>query len=136
MDYLDVTQPNYSYVFNFEEKFIHQDTRDWMTNNWTNGFYACGIYMILIFGGQYWMSSRPRYELRGVLSLWNTMLATFSIIGFTRTAPELIHVLRNYGIYHSVCIPRYDIIFVKEQVLFSEKKTKIVCFCQAAQNCC
>ncbi|XP_043274094.1 elongation of very long chain fatty acids protein 6 [Venturia canescens] len=107
MDYLDVTQPNYSYVFNFEEKFIHQDTRDWMTTNWTNGFYACGIYMILIFGGQYWMASRPRYELRGVLSIWNTMLAAFSIIGFTRTAPELIHVLRNYGLYHSVCIPSF-----------------------------
>jgi elongation of very long chain fatty acids protein 6 len=30
-------------------------------------------------------------------------LATFSIIGFTRTAPELIHVLRHYGLHHSIC---------------------------------
>lgn len=107
MDYMEVTLPNYSYVFNFEEEFKHQDTRIWMTKNWTNGFYFCGIYMILIFGGQIFMANRPRYELRGVLSLWNTLLATFSIIGFTRTAPELIHVLRNYGLYHSVCIPRF-----------------------------
>lgn len=106
MDYREVTLPNYSYVFNFEEKFIHQDTRIWMRKNWTNGFYFCGIYMILIFGGQHFMASRPKYNLRGVLSLWNTLLASFSIIGFTRTAPELIHTLRNYGLYHSVCIPR------------------------------
>ncbi|XP_015519907.1 very long chain fatty acid elongase 6 [Neodiprion pinetum] len=107
MDYMEVTLPNYSYVFNFEEEFIHQDTRVWMMNNWTNCFYYCGIYMILIFGGQHFMASRPKYELRGVLSLWNTLLASFSIIGFTRTAPELIHVLRNYGLYHSVCIPSF-----------------------------
>lgn len=107
MDYMEVTLPNYSYVFNFEEEFIHQDTRVWMMNNWTNCFYYCGIYMIFIFGGQHFMASRPRYELRGVLSLWNTLLASFSIIGFTRTAPELIHVLRNYGLYHSVCIPSF-----------------------------
>ncbi|XP_043484473.1 elongation of very long chain fatty acids protein 6 [Leptopilina heterotoma] len=107
MDYREVTLPNYSYVFNFEEKFIHQDTRIWMRKNWTNGFYFCGIYMILIFGGQHFMASRPKYNLRGVLSLWNTLLASFSIIGFTRTAPELIHTLRNYGLYHSVCIPSF-----------------------------
>ncbi|XP_063982047.1 very long chain fatty acid elongase 6 [Diachasmimorpha longicaudata] len=107
MDYMEVTLPNYSYVFNFEEEFIHQDTRVWMTNNWTNVFYYVGIYMVLIFGGQYWMASRPRYELRGLLTLWNSLLATFSIIGFARTAPELIHVLRNHGLYHSVCIPSF-----------------------------
>jgi GNS1/SUR4 family len=48
----------------------------------------------------------PRFELRGLLSLWNTMLAMFSIMGAFRTAPELIHVLRNYGLFHSVCVPR------------------------------
>ncbi|XP_012272622.1 elongation of very long chain fatty acids protein 6 [Orussus abietinus] len=107
MDYMEVTLPNYSYIFNFEEEFKFQDTRIWMTNNWKNGFYYCGIYMVLIFGGQHYMASRPRFQLRGLLSLWNTLLATFSIIGFTRTAPELIHVLRNYGLYHSVCIPSF-----------------------------
>lgn len=48
-----------------------------------------------------------RFELRGLLSLWNTMLAMFSIMGAFRTAPELIHVLRNYGLFHSVCVPRW-----------------------------
>lgn len=106
VDYREVTLPNYSYIFNFEEKFSHHETKQWMMENWTNGFYYCGLYMILIFGGQHYMANRPRFELRGVLSLWNTLLAAFSVIGFARTAPELIHVLRHHGLHHSICIPR------------------------------
>ncbi|KAK3931768.1 Elongation of very long chain fatty acids protein 6 [Frankliniella fusca] len=106
--YLEVgTTPNYSYVFNFEEEFVHQDTRVWMSKNWTYGFYYVGIYMVLIFGGQWYMQSRPRFQLAGVLSVWNTALALFSICGATRTAPELFHVLRNYGPYHSICVPSF-----------------------------
>lgn len=51
-------------------------------------------------------SSPFRYELRGLLVIWNSMLAMFSIMGAFRTAPELIHVLRHHGLFHSVCIPR------------------------------
>lgn len=112
---MEVTLPNYSYIFNFEETFSHHETKQWMMENWTNGFYYCGLYMILIFGGQLYMANRPRFELRGVLCLWNTLLATFSIIGFARTAPELIHVLRHHGLHHSICIPRsvyYQVLFL------------------------
>lgn len=47
-----------------------------------------------------------RFQLRGPLIAWNTMLAVFSVMGALRTAPELIHVLRHYGLFHSVCVPR------------------------------
>jgi elongation of very long chain fatty acids protein 6 len=107
IEYAPVTLPNYSYVFNFESDFIHLNTRKWMIENWTVGFYYVGIYMILIFGGQYLMQNRPRFELRGVLSLWNTALATFSIMGAMRTVPEFITTLTHHGLYHSVCIPSY-----------------------------
>ena len=113
VDYMEVTLPNYSYIFNFEETFSHHETKQWMMKNWTNGFYYCGLYMILIFGGQHYMASRPRFELRGILCLWNTLLASFSIIGFTRTAPELIHVLRHHGLLHSICIPRSVLSCIK-----------------------
>lgn len=56
---MEVT-PNYSYVFDFENEFIHQDTRQWMIKNWTWVFYYCGVYMLIIFGGQFWMQNRPR----------------------------------------------------------------------------
>uniref|UniRef100_A0A023FB42 Elongation of very long chain fatty acids protein n=1 Tax=Triatoma infestans TaxID=30076 RepID=A0A023FB42_TRIIF len=105
--YNDMVLRNYSYFFNFEEEFIHQDTRVWMTKNWTISFYFCALYMVLIFGGQYYMQSRPRFNLKGVLCIWNSLLAAFSIMGACRTAPELFHVLKNYGLYHSICIPSY-----------------------------
>lgn len=57
---MEVT-PNYSYVFDFENEFIHQDTRKWMIKNWTWVFYYCGVYMLIIFGGQFWMQNRPRW---------------------------------------------------------------------------
>lgn len=109
--YQDLSIRNYSYLFHFEEEFQHLNSRVWMINHWTYGFYYCAVYMILIFSGQYYMQGRPRFQLRGVLSLWNTVLAIFSIIGACRTAPELIHVLKNYGIYHSICVPRYVICY-------------------------
>uniref|UniRef100_A0A2M4CSC8 Elongation of very long chain fatty acids protein n=1 Tax=Anopheles darlingi TaxID=43151 RepID=A0A2M4CSC8_ANODA len=99
--------PNYSYIFDFENEFIHQDTRVWMVKNWTYVFYYCGIYMAVIFGGQWYMQNRPRFELRGLLAIWNTLLAMFSIMGAFRTAPELVHVLRHYGLFHSVCVPSF-----------------------------
>lgn len=106
-EYTEVTMPNYSYIFNFESDFSHQKTRTWMQDNWTLGFYYCGIYMILIFGGQYLMQNRPKFELRGVLVFWNTILATFSIMGACRTVPELLHTVTHHGLYHSVCIPSF-----------------------------
>lgn len=107
MQYMEVTLPNYSYVFNFENDFAHLETRKWMTQNWTIVFYYIGAYMVLVFGGQYLMQSRQRFELRGVLSVWNTALAAFSIMGACRTAPEFLHTLTHHGLYQSVCVPSF-----------------------------
>ncbi|XKL62657.1 hypothetical protein PGB90_002490 [Kerria lacca] len=98
--------PSYTYMFKFEEKFIHLKTREFMLNYWTSGFYLCGIYVLLIFSLQSYMQNRPKYNLRKVLVVWNTCLAVFSIIGASRTLPELLYVLRNFGVYHSVCVQR------------------------------
>ncbi|XP_063378954.1 very long chain fatty acid elongase 6 [Cydia fagiglandana] len=101
------TTPNYSYIFDFESEFIHQNSRKWMTENWTVAFYYVGVYMAIIFFGHRYMQTRPRFELTRTLIVWNSALAAFSIMGACRTLPEFIHVLRNYGIYHSVCVPSF-----------------------------
>ncbi len=98
--------PKYLYMFEFEEKFVHSKTRELMLNYWTSAFYMCALYVLLIFSIQSYMKNRPKYNLKKVLVVWNTCLAVFSIIGASRTLPELIHVLSNFGIYHSVCIQR------------------------------
>lgn len=68
-------------------------------------FYYIGAYMIVIYGGQLYMQTRPRFELRIPLFMWNVFLAVFSIWGAYRSAPELLYVLNNHGFHYSVCIP-------------------------------
>ncbi|XP_068985677.1 very long chain fatty acid elongase 6-like [Bombus flavifrons] len=103
----EIIEPTYSHVFNFEESYFHPDTQKWLRNNFQYCYYCCIIYVILIFGGKYYMSSRPKFDLKRPLALWNGLLAVFSIIGFCRTAPEMFSTLRHHGFYHSVCIPSH-----------------------------
>lgn len=39
-------------------------------------------------------------------------------MGAARTAPELLHVLRHYGLFHSVCVPRWVKVTKSEQTWF------------------
>ena len=72
---MDMKGHNYSYVFNFEQVFISQEystlftyfiqdfehsvVRIWMEENWRSVCaWASGIYMLLIFGGQSYMTNR------------------------------------------------------------------------------
>ena len=100
--------PNYSYVFNFENEFRYHKRVAWMREHWTDSFYWTIIYLSFIFFGRIYMESRPKpFRLKWPLILWNLMLATFSIMGTIRVWPEMMHVLRNYGFYHSVCSNSY-----------------------------
>lgn len=99
---------NYSYVFNFEQDFEHSVIRSWMEQHWMAVCgWASGIYLLLIFGGQSWMSNRQPFQLRGALTCWNVSLAIFSIMGAARTLPEFIHTFSTQGFYHSLCIPSF-----------------------------
>lgn len=105
-----VTLPNYTTVFEFEWKFDHIESQQWMEENWTSAFYYIGIYMLIIFLGQSYMKDRPRFELRVPLVIWNFSLAAFSILGTYRTLPEIYHILnRKNGFHHSVCFPRLEL---------------------------
>lgn len=94
----------YSHVFGFEQTFNPFQTKDWVQENWVaTTAWAGSAYIVLIFAGQAWMATRPAYQLRGPLAAWSTFLAVFSIIGFTRTFPELLHTLSTEGFYASIC---------------------------------
>ena len=45
--------------------------------------------------------------MRGALAAWSACLATFSIVGFSRTFPELLHTLLSGGVEESVCNTSY-----------------------------
>jgi hypothetical protein len=44
--------PEYTHVFGFEQSFVHQDKRQWMTENWHTSIYWSLLYVALVFGGQ------------------------------------------------------------------------------------
>ncbi|KAK9304977.1 hypothetical protein QLX08_003833 [Tetragonisca angustula] len=96
--------PNYSYVFNFEKGVAYQDILATITRHYPKCFYCSAMYIALTFAGKRYMSNRLRFELRGMLILWNAFLALFSIFGFIRMGSEMSHVLRHYGFYHSICL--------------------------------
>ena len=99
-----ISDPSYLTVYSWEH-FELTRWRLWMGRNWALSLYASILYICLIFGGQKLMANRPPFALRGALTAWNILLATFSIMGFLRTAPELFHVLKDEsGFYKSVCV--------------------------------
>lgn len=100
-------KPNYSFEFEFEANFNKDQNRLWMNQNWHTSVYWVGLYMLIVFGGQAYMAGRPPYTLRRPLQVWNSLLAVFSIVGACRTMPELMHVLREFGFFHSVCNNSY-----------------------------
>ncbi|XP_015791962.1 elongation of very long chain fatty acids protein 6 [Tetranychus urticae] len=103
----NAVSPNYTFAFPFEKSFVYTDARDWMRGHWQTAFYWIALYLVMVFGGQAYMSNRQPFKLRPLLILWNTSLAIFSILGTIRMMPEMIHILRNFGFYHSVCNPSY-----------------------------
>ncbi len=57
------------------------------------------IYIAGLFVLQRWMRDKPPYCLRRPLIAWNAFLALFSLLGFLRTAEEIVYVLREHGFY-------------------------------------
>src|SRR5277367_280738 len=95
----------YPYSLDFEENFNWKDYNEFMKTKWHVSILISLIYIITIFTLKAYMKSKPRFELRTPLILWNFTLAAFSIYGaFFRLLPELSYVLKNFGYHYSVCV--------------------------------
>lgn len=93
-----------TYLQPFEWEHINLNVcRQWMGRNWTLSVYASALYVLLIFWVRHWMKTRSPFGLRRRLLLWNIGLAIFSMMGFLRTFPEILYVVRETGFYRSVC---------------------------------
>ena len=98
----------YPHVFTFEREFDVWSAKQWSQDHWMPLVASSGVlYLVIVFSGSALMASRAPFQLRGLLAAWSTLLATFSIIGFVRTAPELVHTLVYGGIKESVCNPSF-----------------------------
>ncbi|KAL8593223.1 hypothetical protein ACOMHN_009878 [Nucella lapillus] len=98
---------NYSYVFSFEKNWNEPAFSKYMLNRWTDSFMYSAIYVVVVFGGQVIMRTRPRYDLRPALALWSGVLAIFSITGAIRTLPELATAVGKHSFQYSICVPTY-----------------------------
>jgi elongation of very long chain fatty acids protein 6 len=94
-------------MFEFEENFDHDGFLEWIQQNWTQSFWYASFYVAFIFGGRKYMADRPRFTLRWPLAIWSLILGVFSIMGAVRTIPELVYMLRKYGLEQSICHPSY-----------------------------
>ena len=104
---------NFNYTFflplerNFESKEYVDSLRMWMIENWSKSILYAFIYIFTIFAGKAYMTNKQKYELRGILTVWNILLALFSSIGALRTIPDLTFSIKNHGIDYSICDNSY-----------------------------
>jgi len=95
----NLTLSLYTHIFGFEKLFESREDVDktgvWMKSIWTYSFLFAFLYVVFVKVGVSYMSSRPRYELRGPLIVWNLFLAIFSILGAIRVWPEFFYAINK-----------------------------------------
>merc|ERR1712243_537323 len=86
------THYQYAHVFPFEDRFDQRVAQGWVQEHWVSVCTWTGfIYVLLVFSGQAWMSSRPAYQLRNLLAAWSAFLAIFSIIVLRKQQLIFLH---------------------------------------------
>ncbi|XP_060592587.1 elongation of very long chain fatty acids protein 6-like [Ruditapes philippinarum] len=95
--------PSNMTFFTFEKNHDALAFDGFLSRRWTDSFLYCGLYLVIIFGGQHAMKKREKFELRTSLAIWSGLLAVFSIMGSIRMIPELIWALRKHGFEYSYC---------------------------------
>ena len=104
--YVDDLHPNYSrHLFEFEKNFDYWGAYWWFFYNWKMCYYFIAVYLIAIFAGHQFMKSRPPFQLRKALFLWNVSLALFSIICSGRMIPSLVDMFQENGFHYTLCSP-------------------------------
>lgn len=91
---------------------------DYMYNFWNNfmdkypysPLIVCALYVVAIFWGQHYMKDKEPWKLRKSLAAWNLFLSVFSIIGFIRTMPQVLHNSYYYSLRDNVCETPYTIV--------------------------
>jgi hypothetical protein len=98
---------------------------EFMHGNWWIPFSVGILYLSVIFALQEFMKERKGLELKWPLFTWNLTIGLFSLAGFLRTVPDLIHFLsRPNGLHDSICLaanfsPRFSfwgILFVLSKI--------------------
>ncbi|CAG2173516.1 unnamed protein product, partial [Oppiella nova] len=91
-----------------KQKHNFDDYVEIMHQKWHYSVYISIGYIILIPILKQWMKYRGKpYNLRTLLTFWNSFLAVFSIIGVIRCLPEFAYILSTKGFTASFCQSDY-----------------------------
>jgi len=92
--------------FQFELNEGIVDVVEFLESSWHVAFLIGVAYVGGIFYLQSFMRNRKPIELKKTLFVWNILIGIFSLIGFARTAPQLLSIIRRPGgYYESICLP-------------------------------
>lgn len=96
--------PTYSYTWGFEKNFDFPASVESFNNNYhIPVIFSVFIYLPILYIGQMIMRKREPFRVRIPLMLWNTGLAIFSTLAFSRVFPELVHTFNKFGFQHTIC---------------------------------
>jgi len=90
-------------TFEWEKKFDMEPPVEWMRENPYVPVVAVCLYVVFIGLGPGMMKNRESFGWRTALAMWNLFLSTFSIIGFTRVFPQLVHNYATMSVYENFC---------------------------------
>ena len=117
------TMPLFKVLSRIEERFDRENAWKWMSEYWFWSIIISMAYVGLILVGNRIMKNRSPFDLRRgtlyylshrvlvralysysiALTMWNTGLAVFSILGSITTVSELFYILIHEGFSVSVC---------------------------------
>lgn len=97
----------YSFTFFFERwAFGAEDLMlRWTKKNQYLTILVPTLYLILLRCGMRYMKHREAFDLRMPLIIWSAILAVFSTLGAVRVVPNVLFIIREYGLRPSMCLP-------------------------------
>jgi elongation of very long chain fatty acids protein 6 len=101
-----MSPPSLLSTFSAERAFVSAPYVDFAARTWPIlPFAIAAVYVLLLVLGPRAMAHRKPFPLRTPLIAWNALLSLFSLVGFLRTGPHLLHLLREGGLHGAICRP-------------------------------
>ncbi|XP_023229012.1 putative fatty acid elongation protein 4 [Centruroides sculpturatus] len=90
--------------FYFERTFFNPDfVRYFFGNYWHYSIYISIIYLMTIKILQHHMNDRPPYNFKRAFTIWNGLLAIYSICTIIRGIPVLYEAFKQLTFYEIIC---------------------------------
>ena len=86
-----------------ETRFDEEPAVQWVQQQWMICIYVGAAYVLLVHAGKWWMSDKSPWYLRRPLTMWNTGLAVFSILGTLTLLPAMAAGVWGEGVSYTVC---------------------------------